>query len=193
MQDQRRPLWPIGVMAAILICGARNSASCPPSTRLTPSPPSIPPRPTTYICRTCKRITTVLHFFPRKAYDFRGNFVSLQRDTQKNKNMERTQVIDNIRQVAARVLPKGSTLYLYGSRARGDAHEDSDWDLLLLLNNKGDSDENFRRYAYPIIARGYDLWQSFSVHTYSKDEWYNGPHAMFYYNVEHDKQLIYES
>ena len=73
--------------------------------------------------------------------------------------MERTQVIDNIRQVAARILPKGSMLYLYGSRARGDAHEDSDWDLLLLLNNEGDSDENFRRYAYPIIVRGYDLWQ----------------------------------
>ena len=107
--------------------------------------------------------------------------------------MERTQVIDNIRQVAARVLPKGSVLYLYGSRARGDARDDSDWDLLLLLSNGGDSDENFRRYAYPIIVRGYDLWQSFSVHTYSKDEWYNGPHAMFYYNVEHDKQLIYES
>ena len=40
--------------------------------------------------------------------------------------MERNQVIDNIRQVAARVLPKGSELYLYGSRARGDWHEDSD-------------------------------------------------------------------
>ena len=113
-----------------------------------------------------------------------------------DKNMERirrSEVIDNIRQVAARVLPKGSTLYLYGSRARGDAHDNSDWDLLLLLNNEGDSDENFRRYAYHIIVRGYDLWQSFSVHTYSKDEWYNGPHAMFYYNVEQDKQLIYES
>ena len=41
--------------------------------------------------------------------------------------MERSQVIDNIRQVAASVLPKGSTLYLYGSRARGDDHEDSGW------------------------------------------------------------------
>lgn len=61
--------------------------------------------------------------------------------------MERQQVIDNIRQVAASVLPKGSRLYLYGSRARGDNHEDSDW----------------------------------------------GPHPMFYYNVEQDKQLIYES
>lgn len=107
--------------------------------------------------------------------------------------MKRKQIIDNIRQVAAQVLPKGSTLYLYGSRARGDARNDSDWDLLLLLNNEGDSDDNFRRYAYPIIVRGYELWQSFSVHTYSKDEWYNGPHAMFYYNVEQDKLLLYES
>ena len=64
---------------------------------------------------------------------------------------------------------------------------------LLLLSNEGDSDAAFRQYAYPIISQGYDLWQSFSVHTYSKDEWYNGPHPMFYYNVEHDKQLIYES
>ena len=107
--------------------------------------------------------------------------------------MERTQVIENIRQVAARVLPKRSALYLYGSRARGDYREDSDWDLLLLLSKKSDSDEDFRQYAYPIIVRGYALWQSFSVHTYSKDEWYNRPHPMFYYNVEHDKQLIYES
>ena len=112
---------------------------------------------------------------------------------QSDSDMERNQVIDNIKQVAKQVLPKGSTLYLYGSRARGDAHEGSDWDLLLLLNNQGDNDENFRRYAYPIIVRGYDLWQSFSVHTYSKDEWYNSPHPMFFYNVERDKQLIYES
>ena len=48
--------------------------------------------------------------------------------------MERSQVIDNIRQMTASVLTKGSTLYLYGSRARGDYHEDSDWDLLVLLD-----------------------------------------------------------
>ena len=115
------------------------------------------------------------------------------RRNSKTGNMERAQIIDNIRQVAARVLPKGSSLYLYGSRARGDNHDDSDWDLLLLLSDEGDSDTAFRQYAYPIISQGYDIWQSFSVHTYSKDEWYNGPHPMFYYNVEHDKQLIYES
>ncbi len=32
--------------------------------------------------------------------------------------MDRTLVIDNIKQVAAQVLPKGSALYLYGSRSQ---------------------------------------------------------------------------
>ena len=107
--------------------------------------------------------------------------------------MNKSQVIDNIRQVAANVLPKGSALYLYGSRARGDAREDSDWDLLLLLDKPKRESSDFDNYAYPIIEQGFDLWQYFSVHTYTKDEWYNGLHAMFYFNVEQDKQLIYES
>ena len=107
--------------------------------------------------------------------------------------MNKTQVIDNIRQVAARVLPKGSALYLYGSRARGDFHEDSDWDLLLLLDKSQAESTDFDKYAYPIMEQGFDLWQYFSVHTYTKDDWYNGPHALFFYNVEKEKQLIYES
>lgn len=107
--------------------------------------------------------------------------------------MNTSQVIENIRQVAARVLPKGSTLYLYGSRARGDYHEDSDWDLLLLLDKPKLAHDDFDKYSYPIMEQGFDLWQYFSVHTYTKDEWYNTPHSMFYFNVEQDKQLIYES
>ncbi|MBE6260505.1 MAG: nucleotidyltransferase domain-containing protein [Prevotella sp.] len=107
--------------------------------------------------------------------------------------MNTTQVLDSIRQVAIDVLPQGSKLYLYGSRARGDAREDSDWDLLLLLDKPSNNDADFKKYVYPIVERGFDLWQYFSVHAYTKDDWYNGPHAMFYYNVEKDKQLIYES
>ena len=60
--------------------------------------------------------------------------------------MDRTQIINRIKQTAANVLPKGSTLYLYGSRARGDYHEDSDWDLLLLLDKQKLEYEDFDRY-----------------------------------------------
>ena len=104
--------------------------------------------------------------------------------------MEHSQVVDHIKQVAKKVLPKGSTLYLYGSRARGDYHEGSDWDLLILLDKPKVEHDDFNKYSYPIIEKGWDIGEDFSVHTYTKDEWFNGPHAMFYYNVEEDKKVI---
>ena len=71
--------------------------------------------------------------------------------------MRQSQVIDNIKEVAKKVLPKGSALYLYGSRARGDYHEGSDWDLL--LDKPSASNTRYARigkswkYSYPILAK----------------------------------------
>ena len=107
--------------------------------------------------------------------------------------MNTSQVIENIKQVAARVLPKGSTLYLYGSRARGDYHEDSDWDLLLLLDKPKLAHDDFDKYSYPFVLMGWDLGADIRPYAYTKEEWFNGPHALFYYNVEKDKEVIYES
>ena len=44
------------------------------------------------------------------------------------------EVLDRIREVARVNVPKGGRVLLYGSRARGDAKDDSDWDLLLILD-----------------------------------------------------------
>lgn len=102
-------------------------------------------------------------------------------------------LIENVKKVAAQILPKGSALYLYGSRARGDYREDSDWDFLLLLDKpKGEADD-FNKFVYPIMEQGFDQLQYCSVHAYTKDEWHKAPHSMFYFNVEQDKQLLYES
>ena len=94
--------------------------------------------------------------------------------------MNNSKVIDSIKQVAERVLPKGSLLYLYGSRARGDWHDGSDWDLLLILDKPRIEHEDFNKYSEDIRP-----------HAYTKQEWFDGPHAMFYYNVEEDKQVLY--
>ncbi len=42
--------------------------------------------------------------------------------------MDKQQMIDSIKQVGREILPPNSSLLLYGSRARGDAHEGSDWE-----------------------------------------------------------------
>ncbi len=36
-------------------------------------------------------------------------------------------ILDRIHQLAEKCLPAGSNVWLYGSRARGDYHEGSDW------------------------------------------------------------------
>lgn len=104
--------------------------------------------------------------------------------------MENAQVLKSIKKVASQVLPKGSMLYLYGSRARGDSHEGSDWDLLLLLDKPRLEFEDFGKYSYPFVEMGWDIGEDIRPHAYTKDEWFNGPHSLFYYNVEEDKKIL---
>lgn len=106
--------------------------------------------------------------------------------------MDRANVIKHIKQVAEHVLPKGSAVYLYGSRARGDYHDSSDWDLLLLIDKPQLEHGDFDRYSYPFVEMGWDIGEDIRPHAYTKEEWFNGPHAMFYFNVEKDKNVLYE-
>ena len=104
--------------------------------------------------------------------------------------MKPKNVLESIKLMAGEILPKGSSLYLYGSRARGDYHDDSDWDLLLLLDKPALEHDDFRKYSYPFVEMGWSMGEDIRPHAYTKNEWYNGPHSMFYYNVEEDKKLI---
>jgi len=46
-----------------------------------------------------------------------------------------TQIFENIRAIKRQIIPN-EKLILFGSQARGDAREDSDWDLLLIINKE---------------------------------------------------------
>lgn len=101
--------------------------------------------------------------------------------------MHSSDVISQVKELGSRVIPSGSHLLLYGSRARGDNRADSDWDMLILLNRPHKEDEDFRQISYPLMELGFDLGQYFSIHTYSQQEWQKMSFLPFYKNVEHDK------
>ena len=63
--------------------------------------------------------------------------------------------INELREVAKKSLPAGSTLWLYGSRARGEAHADSDWDLLVLVNKAAIETDDFKNICYQYLVKSF--------------------------------------
>ena len=70
--------------------------------------------------------------------------------------MERLKLIDNIKQLGRTLLPPNSSLFLYGSRARGDARDGSDWDLLILLDKAKLVADDYDT-TYPFRELGCDI------------------------------------
>ena len=103
---------------------------------------------------------------------------------------DKAKILEQISKLGRKLLPKGSHLLLYGSRARGDNSPESDWDLLVLLNRPQHENADFANISYPIMELGFDLGQYFSVHTYSQQEWQQMSFTPFVKNVEHDKVVL---
>ena len=62
---------------------------------------------------------------PRNVWRNGKLFVSLQKNID---IMSEDKVVESIKEVAKKVLPENARLLLYGSRARGNYSEGSDWD-----------------------------------------------------------------
>lgn len=98
--------------------------------------------------------------------------------------------IAKIKHLGNQVIPQGGQLWLYGSRARGDFHEGSDWDLLILLDKSKQVWDDFGIYGYPFVELGIELGETINPMIYTKQEWEQRSFTPFYHNVEHDKIVI---
>ncbi|MEM6398262.1 MAG: nucleotidyltransferase domain-containing protein [Bacteroidota bacterium] len=84
----------------------------------------------------------------------------------------RAEILELVKQAVEQVDPEARVI-LFGSRARGDAKEDSDWDFLILTPSELSVKEQ-QKYSYPIYGLNFELEQNFSVFFFSKSKWEAG-------------------
>lgn len=101
--------------------------------------------------------------------------------------------IQALADISKDIMPKGCHVWLYGSRARGDASIDSDWDILVLMDKQEIDKDDFIKFSFPLIEYGWKFGADLSPQIYTTKEWNNMRITPYYQNVERDKKLIYES
>lgn len=103
-------------------------------------------------------------------------------------------LIDALKAKAEEILPKGSQVAIFGSRARGDARPDSDWDLHILI--PGEEKLPWSRwdtYAWPFAEIGLQYDEIVNPRLYSFAGWLKRSFLPFFKNVEKDSIVIYRS
>lgn len=89
--------------------------------------------------------------------------------------------------MASSVLPTGGEAWLFGSQARGTAHADSDWDVLVLLEKESIAHTDFGVYAFPFMDEGWNIDATVIPILLTKKEWAASSFTPFYKNVMKDR------
>ena len=95
-------------------------------------------------------------------------------------------VLNKIRQVAKSSAPDGSSVLLFGSRARGQARKHSDWDILIVLPKEQLLQADYDQVSYPLVELGWTLGEQINPIVYTAQEWEASSITPFYDNVRRD-------
>lgn len=94
-------------------------------------------------------------------------------------------VLDAIKKTIAHVMPSsGVRIILFGSQARGDANEESDWDIMILLDKDKLEESDYDRYSYPLFELGWEIDAQIHPLLYTFKDWQGRSFSPFYKNVE---------
>ena len=82
-----------------------------------------------------------------------------------------------------KIAPVDGKAILFGSRARGDAKHDSDWDVLVLLGKDRITASDQDAVAYPIHEIGWEIDEMVNPVMYTMRDWESKRGTPFYENV----------
>lgn len=96
-------------------------------------------------------------------------------------------ILGEIRKLAQHLFANlPATAYLYGSRARGEACANSDWDILIVTDDSIASKDAFEKFAYPFTEIGWRMGEQITPLLYTRSEWNAERGSAFYLNVQKD-------
>jgi len=98
-------------------------------------------------------------------------------------------VLSQIKAVIKQHAPE-ETAILYGSRARGDARPDSDWDILILSDTKRITYEDRDNLREPLEELGANINADISLLMRTVKEWSDRSFTIFYKHVEEEGILL---
>lgn len=99
--------------------------------------------------------------------------------------MEKREVIDALHNRLQEIDPHVQA-FLFGSRARGTAHEGSDWDVLVLLDKPKVTLQDYDTYSYPLRELGWDINEIINPVLFSQKEWAENHYTLFHHNVQRE-------
>lgn len=97
----------------------------------------------------------------------------------------RESILNAIKNELQKVAPQAKAI-LFGSRARGDYHSDSDWDILILIDKPKLEPSDFDTISYPLYELGWKLDEKISPKLYTINDWLKRNFTPFYKNVEEE-------
>ncbi|MBR1499830.1 MAG: nucleotidyltransferase domain-containing protein [Bacteroidaceae bacterium] len=96
---------------------------------------------------------------------------------------KRNDIAVGIQEVLQKAHQPKARAILFGSRARGDAHRDSDWDILILLDKEQITSTDKEDISFPIFELGWEINEMIHPIMYTVQEWETKNHTPFYKNV----------
>ena len=140
-----------------------------------------------WACRKCATIRGwIAGFYPQT---IRKNVIFVQNSTMTTSKDLSAAILGRVKELVQATDPEAEVI-LFGSRARGEAREDSDWDILILTPEAANLKVE-QAFRHKLFALELEYGQAISTFVYSKADWY-GKHrgTPFYHNVEEEGILI---
>ena len=92
-------------------------------------------------------------------------------------------IASGIEKILNAAAPHSARAILFGSRARGDARQNSDWDVLILLDKDRITSADMDDISYPIRELGWDIDEIINPIMYTTKDCESRSFTPFYKNV----------